>query len=161
MELIKVNNINSISSKEFELIKEKIINTFNILNYNTDNMSFYYERHSNGSSILAIKLSNGDDQDMDNYMVNGCLVEYRDNNKPSCDIGFHANAKVSKRAMYLANILNEAIISFFENVEEELFKNNLTNIECSVRIPIGNIVKNSQIKKENKLKRRLLCLFKK
>jgi len=121
-------------------------------------MSIYYERHNNGSSILAIKLSHGDDFDMSNYMINCCLVEYC-HNKPSCDIGFHSNAKVGQSAIHIANAITKDIVAFFDSLEKDLFDKKLSSIEFSLRLPLGNSIEKLQLPKENKLKARIRRLF--
>lgn len=145
MELIKFNNSNDIDISElntlninleiFETIKNKIIETFYKIGLATDDMSIYYERHTDGSSILAIKLSKGEDFDMVNYMINGCLVEYY-NNEVMCDIGFHADKKVAQKALNIARINTKDIINFFKTLEQEIYNNGLSDIELSLQIPL-------------------------
>jgi len=147
MELIKFNNSNNIDISElntlninleiFETIKNKIIETFNKIGLSKDDMSIYYERHADGSSILAIKLSKGEDFDMNNYMINGCLVEYH-NNEVMCDIGFHADKKVSQRALDVARTNTKDIVHFFKTLEQEIYDEGLSNIELSLHLQLDN-----------------------
>lgn len=162
MEVIKFNinnqtiselDIAKINSKEFQTLKEKIIHTFNLLNYPKEDMSIYYERHSNCSSILAIKLSKGNDEDTTNYMINICKSEVR-SKEIICDIGYHANAKISKRAVCIANLITKDIITFFETVEQELLNKNLHHMTFSVLIPLE--MQKTASQKKNKLKIRSL-----
>lgn len=148
----------NINAEIFEQIKYKIIDTFNQLGIDKDGMSIYYERHTNGSSILAIKLSDGNDADFSNYMINVCVVEYR-NNKPSYDIGLHANAKVSQNAMHIANSITKDIIAFFKSLEKDLFDKNLSYIEFSLRIPLGAPKEKLPLPKKNNFKTRIRRLF--
>lgn len=167
MELIKFNNSNNIDISElntlninletFETIKNKIIETFNKIGLSTDDKSIYYERHRDGSSILAIKLSKGEDNDMTNYMINGCLVEYY-NNEVSCDIGFHADKKVSQRALTVANKNTKDIIHFFKTLEQEMYNEGLSNIELSLQIPLDNY---QAKEKSNRGKSKIRSLLKK
>lgn len=151
LELSELHTLNIYS--EIKKFKEKIINTFKQINLSTNEMSIYYERQSNGSSILAIKLSQGDDYDEKNYMLNGCLTEYYDN-EVLCDIGFHANAKVSKYAMQIANKNSKDIVLFFKKIEKEIFDKGLSNIEISIRIMLSNSEEDLNKKgKQSKIRR--------
>ena len=169
MELVKFSNNNHIEISElhtfninpetFEMIKDKITETLKKLGISTNDMSIYYERHSNGSSILAIKLSEGEDFDMTNYMINGCLVEYHDN-EVMCDIGFHADKKVSQRALIIANKNTKDIIHFFKTLEQEIYNNGLSNIELSLQIPL-DIYQKKEKSKTMRNKPKIRSLFKK
>lgn len=166
MELSKFNNTNNIDISElntlninleiFEIIKNKIIETFNKIELSTQDMSIYYERHSDGSSILAIKLSKGEDFDMANYMINGCLVEYY-NNEVMCDIGFHADKKVGQRALNIARINTKDIINFFKTLEQEIYNHGLSDIELSLQIPLDTY---QEKEKSNKGKSKIRSLLK-
>lgn len=167
MELVKFNNSNNIDISElntlninleiFETIKNKIIETFNKIGLSTDDMSIYYERHADGSSILAIKLSKGEDFNITNYMINGCLVEYH-NNEVFCDIGFHADKKVSQRALEVARINTKDIILFFKTLEQEIYNNGSSSIELSLQIPLDDY---KEKEKPNNGKSKMRSLFKK
>ena len=167
MELIKFDNSNNIDIIElntlninleiFETIKNKIIETFNKIGLSTDEMSIYYERHMNGSSILAIKLSKDEDFDMSNYMINGCLVEYH-NNEVFCDIGFHADKKVGQRALDIARTNTKDIINFFKALEQEVYDQGLSNIELSLQLPLDTYKENEKC---NRSKSKIRSLLKK
>lgn len=148
-----------INKEIFEQIKNKIIDALNKIGISNTDMSIYYERHSNGTSILAIKLSPGNDSDMNNYMINGCMVEYRNNNL-SCDIGFHANAKVGQNAMKIANMINQDIILFFEKIEKDFFDKDLTDIELSIRILLGTQIEKTSSSKKNNIRTKIRSLLK-
>lgn len=155
MDVSELNTLN-IDSKIFETIKNKIIETFNKIGLSTQNMSIYYERKVNGSSILAIKLSKGEDFDMTNYMINGCLVECY-NSEVLCDIGFHADKKVSQKAMIIANQNTQDIIHFFQTLEQEIYNKELSNIELSLQIPLDVY---QEKEKTNRGKSRIRSLLK-
>ena len=165
MELIKFNNTNNIDISElntlninleiFEIIKNKIIETFNKIGLSTDDMSIYYERHADGSSILAIKLSRGEVFDHANYMINGCLVEYY-NNEVSCDIVFHADQKVSQKAMNIANRNTNDIILFLRKLEQEIYNNGLSNIALSLQISLDNYKEKEESRRDKSKIRSLL-----
>ena len=61
-----------IDMQNFNYIIEIIRNAFKRLNINPEGKSIYYKRYTNGNSVLAIKVSQGDDNDISNYMFNGC-----------------------------------------------------------------------------------------
>ena len=165
MELIKFDNSNNIDISElntlninleiFETLRNKIIETFNKIGLSTEDMSIYYERHSDGSSILAIKLSKGEDFDVADYMINGCLVEYY-NNEVSCDIGFHADKKVSQKAMHIANRNTNNIILFFKKLEQEIYNNGLSNIALSLQISLDNYKEKEESRRDKSKIRSLL-----
>lgn len=150
-----------INEEIFIKIKDKIITILKQLNIETENLSLYYERHNDSSSILAIKLINGDDLDINNYMVNWCMTNYYSDNKILCDVGFDAKAKVGQIAMAVANTITEDMIMFFEDLEKDLLNKNLSSIEFSLRIPLCNHVEKFSLPKENKFKSKIKSLFKK
>ena len=157
LEMLELSS-SKINEDPFVKIKQKILLIFNKLGINVDTKSIYYERHNNKQSILAIKISNGKDFDMSNYMINYCITNYS-NNKPSCDIGFHANAKVGQSAMHIANNITKDIIDFFETVEKDLFDKNLTSIDFSLTIPLDDSIVQKTIPKKNNFKTRIRSLF--
>lgn len=128
----------------------------NRLKINTDDLSVIYQRHEDKTSILAIKLCSGDDNDLENYMFNGCDVEYF-KDSVSCDVYLHANSKISKQTINLSNMISSEIISFFENVEKDLLGKNLINIELYIKMPLGNLNK----KKKPGVKKLIRSIFKK
>ena len=65
-----------IDSEIFEDIIDKITRCMMKLNIKLDNKSVYYQRNVNKSSVLAIKVGYGSDNDIANFMVNGCDANY-------------------------------------------------------------------------------------
>ena len=151
IELEELTNLN-INIKYFERITEIIKLTFQKLRINPEGMSIYYQRYQNSTSVLAIKVSQGDDSDTQNYMFNGCSVEYYKNDL-FCDVYLHAKAKSGKISSNIASLISKDIVEFFNNVEKDLLKNNLTNIELSLKIELSKNNKKDDKQKETKIKR--------
>lgn len=135
LELEELSKFN-INTKYFEKITEIIRLTFQKLKINTEGMSIYYKRYPNSTSVLAIKVSQGDDNDIQNYMFNGCDVDYYKNDL-FCNVYLHAKAKSGKKSSSIASLITKDIVDFFQNVEKDLLKNSLTNIELSLKIPLN------------------------
>lgn len=156
-ELSVVNEIN-IDESIFTDMIDTISNAMNRLGIKLDGKSIYYQRNANKTSILAVKLCNGDDNDTNNYMINGCDATYF-NGHGSCDVYLHANKKVGQAAMNMANMVSSDIVSFFDTIEGELALNGLTESELFIRIPLG--IKEEQVKdnKENRVLRFVRKIF--
>lgn len=134
-----INDLN-INNKPFEQITGIIKDAFTTLKYGKDNMNVYYQRYKNGSSILAIKVLDGDEFDITNYMFNGCSIVYY-NNKISSTVSFHSDKRATHRSMAIANLISDDIILFFREVEEELLDKNLRDLEMSLKLPLYEIKK--------------------
>ena len=145
-----------INIENFNHITEIIRIALNRLKINTEDLSIIYQRHTDGTSILAIKVCNGDNNDLENYMFNGCNVDYYQDSL-SCDVYLHAKSKASKNSVNLSNLISKEIINFFEEVEKELLKKDLKNLELYVKIPLNNQAK----RKEKGIKRLIRSLLKK
>lgn len=134
-----INDLN-INNKPFEQITEIIKDTFTTLKYGKDNMNVYYQRYKNASSIIAIKVLDGSDNDLTLYMFAGCNIEYY-NNKICSTISFHSDKRATHRTMGIANLISDDIILFFREVEEELLDKNLKDLEISLKFPLYEIKK--------------------
>lgn len=134
LELAEIVEFN-INEKNFKEMVEIVNDAFQRLSINPNGMSIYYQRNSNGTSILAIKVTQGDDSDTDNYMINGCNVNYYSNDL-TCDVYLHANAKSAQKASNLASYISRYIVTFFEKVERDLLDKKLIDLEMSLRMPL-------------------------
>lgn len=155
---LSLEDISDINIDNFIKIKEIILKAFKIAKINPDNKNIYYQRQSNGSSILAIKVENGLDDDLSNYMINGSVVNYyRD--RLSCDVYLHADSKSAQKSLDIARLITKDIVKFFEETEEELLLKSQTNSEFSIRIPLSEI--KEQSKKDQTTKSLLKRIFRK
>jgi hypothetical protein len=134
-----INDLN-INNKPFEQITGIIKDTFTTLKYGKDNMNVYYQRYKNGSSILAIKVLDGDEFDITNYMFNGCSIVYY-NNKISSTVSFHSDKRATHRSMAIANLISDDIILFFREVEEEILSKDLKDLELNIKMPLYELKK--------------------
>ena len=159
--ITNTKNINYINeqSQIIEPLKKiitKIQNAFNILNIDNHNMYIHYQRQSDKNSILAIKVTPGDNNDKSNYMFTGCNPSYY-NNQVLCDVYMHADAKSAQRTIELSRIISKDITNFFKEVEKIIYENNEFEKEFSIIIPMEN---KSEIKK-NESKQQSKTLSKK
>ena len=100
-------------------------------------MYVYYQRQNDKNSILAIKVTQGDNNDKRNYMFTGCNPSYYDN-EVLCDIYMHADAKSAQRTIELSRIISKDITNFFKEIEQNIYENNELEKELSIIIPIKN-----------------------
>ena len=149
-----IDNID-IDSEIFESIIDKITKCMISLNIKLDNKSVYYQRNANRTSILAIKLSNGSDNDIANFMFNGCDANYFKDSL-SCDVYLHADKKVGQVSMNIANMISSDIVDFFNNIEGELAVKGLCDTELFVRIPLGVQTKKKEDSKFLRLVKNIL-----
>lgn len=136
-----------INGYNFNQIVKIIKKTFKKLGIVTDEKLIIYQRYADKSSMLAIKLLQGSDSDIDNYIFFGCYA----NSFKSCEIWLHAEAK-AERALEVINLISQHIITFFKNVEMDLFKKNLSDLEICFKIPLGENMSQDNERKEGKLK---------
>lgn len=110
---------------------------FSLSNINLSNSHIYYERKSNKTSILAIKVTEGNNQDKENYIFFGCSAFPRTNDV-DCDVYIHADAKSSKNANKFLSSSNHGsvITNFFEQLEKRLLKDKNTDLELSFILPL-------------------------
>lgn len=154
-ELSEINDMN-IDEKIFEDLITLVKNTFKRLSINTNDMYMYYQRFANQTSVLALKVTSGSNDDIENYMINGCDARWNRSNDISCDVYLHAKAKSAKKSTEIAGLISKDIVNFFNKIETELNKNNLKNIELSVFLPLfekKDTEEKSQEVKESKIKR--------
>lgn len=156
-ELSVINEINIDESVFIEII-DIISNAMSRFGIKLEGKSIYYQRSANKTSILAIKLCNGDDNDTNNYMFNGCDATYF-NGHNSCDVYLHANKKVGQIAMNMANLVSSDIVRFFEVVEGELVLNGLSESELFIRIPLGIKEEETKNNKDNRVLRFVRKIF--
>lgn len=138
LSVLNTDNLDTIDiNKEcIDEIIQTITYTLNKLNINLEGKSVYYQRNSNKISILAIKLADGDDQDVSNYMFNGGDARSFEHFN-SCDVFLHADAKVGQKAMNIANMISRNIVEFFNKMEKYYLDNGMVDTEVSFRIPLG------------------------
>ena len=146
-----------IDSEIFEDIIDKITRCMMKLNIKLDNKSIYYQRNANKTSVLAIKVGNGSDNDIANFMFTGCDANYFKDSL-SCDVYLHADKKVGQVSMSIANMISSDIVDFFNTVEGELVIKGLSETELFVRIPLGVQTKK---KEDSKFLRLVKNIFKK
>ncbi len=141
-------------------IVEKITFCLNRLGIKLDGKSVYYQRYANKTSILAIKLANGEDSDVANFMFNGCdandYAKYM-----SCDVYLHADKKVSQASLNIANMITHDIVEFFKMLEGELALKGLSDSELFIRIPLEKDKKVDKNNKDNRLLKLVRNIFKK
>lgn len=133
-ELVKLDDIN-FDTGEFYKIMEVFKIALRKNSINPEGMQMIYQRKEDATSILAVQVTNGLDNDISNYMINGCQAWKRDNDV-SCDVYLHAEAKSAQKSVRLASIVTKDIVSFFENVEKELIKKGLYDISISMMMPL-------------------------
>ena len=154
-ELIKAENID-FDTHAFYKITEIVKTTLIRLGINPEGMKIYYERNCDTTSILAIKVTKGSDNNINNYMFNGCKA-WRHGSNVNCDVSMHAEAKSAQTSMKLANLISRDIVSFFEKIEKELLKTNNFDLSLSLIMPLE-----TKEKKEQKgVKQLLKSIFKK
>lgn len=149
---------------EFYKIRDIIYNSLLSMDINPNNLIMYYQRYANATSILAIKLLPGNNDDISNYMFNGCQTFYDSSRKVTCDVFLHAEAKVGQLSMRLANMITSHLITFFEILEQDLANNGLEQSEFSFLIPLKDNKKlNSEKEKtgNNRLMKLVKSFFKK
>lgn len=138
-------------------IVDKIILSMNSLGISLEGKDVYYQRYANKTSILAIKVSNGEDSDVANFMFNGCDASEFERYM-SCDVYLHAEAKSAQTSMKIANMISSDIVDFFNTLEGELVLNGNFDNEFFIRIPLCTKEKK---KKENNILQLIKNIFKK
>lgn len=145
MEKENINQVeNALTLNEFSIeidinhfinIRNLVYQTFKKAKINPENKHIYYQRNENGTSILAIQVTDGEYTDLSNFMINGSTVNYYKDDI-SCDVYLHADAKSSKNSLELAREISHSIVEFFEDLEREFLLKKLTNSSFSLRIPL-------------------------
>lgn len=151
--------VDSIDKDIFNGITEKIISCMSQLGIDLEDKSIYYQRYSNKTSILAIKVSKGEDTDIANFMFNGCDANYF-GQCSTCDVYLHAEAKSGQPSMKIANMISSDIVDFFNMIEGELAINGFSDSEIFIKIPLSDrVVKQKQ--EENRALKFIRNIFKK
>ena len=164
----KVEDSRELSTiQEFELeesiftdLVDKIITNMSRIGISLENKCVFYQRFANKTSILAIKLGNGEDSDTNNFMFNGCDATYFDGNN-TCDVYLHANKKIGQEAMQMANMMSRDIVEFFDTIEGEFVIKGMADSELFIKIPLVRQQEKSNDKKENKVLKFVKNIFKK
>ncbi len=140
--ILPVENPSTLSDFSIEIdishfinIRDLIYQTFKKSKINPENKYIYYQRNENGTSILAIQITDGEYTDLSNFMINGSTVNYYSDDI-SCDVYLHADAKSSQNSLVLARLISRPIVEFFEELERELLLKDMCNISFSLRIPL-------------------------
>lgn len=147
-----------IFNKEYiDEIVDIVTITLKKLNVSLNGKSLYYQRNSNRISLLAIKLTNGDDQDVSNYMFNGADARSFEHFK-QCDVFLHADAKIGQLSIKIANMISKSIVAFFNKMETFYFENGMEDIDISFRLPLGEELNNN--KEDTGIKKLIKQIFK-
>lgn len=141
---------NQIPTETFQELIRVIQECYKDIGINSEQKKLEYHRFLNRNSVLAIQLLDTREEDRNNYMFIGCTPSMH-NQKIYCDIFMHADAKCAKEAMEVSRRISQNIISFFEETENTLNKNNMNDTSFSVEIPL-NEDKKEQPPKGNKVK---------
>lgn len=153
--LIDLENID-INVQEFykisEIVKLYLIN----IGVNLKELQLYYQRNLDATSVLAIQVTHGEYNDMNNYMIVGCKT-WRHGSNVNCDVEMHSEAKSAKKSLQLAKLISRDVVGFFEKVEKELLKNNNFDLSLSLMMPLD--IKKE--KEENNMKKLLRIILKK
>ena len=143
-----------INIQEFYRIIEIIKLALKSIGVNLEGMQVYYQRNVDTTSILAIKVSQGKDSDIDNYMFNGCKA-WKHGSNVSCDVYMQSEAKSAQKSMKLANLISRDIVDFFDEIENDLLKNNKFDLSLSLIMPL-DIKKEKEENNIKKLVKRIL-----
>ena len=144
---------NPVLNECFLELTRTIKNCYQQMGINSKTMHLEYQRYSDAKSVLAIKLTDGKNDDKENYMFVGSSAN-KHSNKIYCDVFMHADAKSAMRATQMSNMISRKIVNFFEKTEETLDKNGMSDLEFSVNIPLSDEQeKKDQQEKENGIKK--------
>lgn len=150
-ELVKLDDIN-FDTGEFYKIMEVFKIALRKNSINPGGMQMIYQRKEDATSILAVQVTNGLDNDMSNYMINGCQA-WKRGNDVNCDVYLHAEAKSAQKSARLASMITKDIVSFFENVEKELIKKGLYDISMSMMVSLEDTKEKEETGVKKLLKR--------
>lgn len=161
---IKKNIDQYLYEENFNELINSVQEIFCIANINLSNSHIYYERKSNKTSMLAIKITEGNNQDKENYVFFGCSAFPRTNDV-DCDVYIHADAKSNRSTNKFLSSSNHGrvITTFFEKLEKQLLKDKNSDLELSLIIPL-KIEKEKALSKSSQSDKgikRLLRLFNK
>jgi len=130
-----INNMSldtEIFYKLINVVKKGLL--YNLIDF--DDKKIVYKRNPDGTSMIAIKLAEGDDKNTKNYMVVNCEA-WKGADKVTCNVEMNADAKISVSSMKLANLISRNIVEFFEEIENDLYRKNNFDISISLTIPLG------------------------
>lgn len=133
--------------KLINAVKKGLLN--NLINF--DDKKIVYKRNPDGTSIIAIKLAEGDDKNTKNYMVVNCEA-WKGADKVTCNVEMNADAKISVSSMKLSNLISRNIVEFFEEMENDLYRKNNFDISISLTIPLAegkDLVENNKTKSKS------------
>lgn len=144
LDRINMNNINgvmdleNIDIEEFNKIREVFKFNLDKLGINVEDMKMFYQRNEDATSVLAVQVTKGLDNDVSNYMINGCKA-WNHGSSVNCDVYLHAEAKSAQKSVRLASLITKDVVSFFENVENGLLKSNNFDLSFSIMMPIEEV----------------------
>jgi hypothetical protein len=133
--------------KLINAVKKGLLN--NLINF--DDKKIVYKRNPDGTSIIAIKLAEGDDKNTKNYMVVNCEA-WKGADKVTCNVEMNADAKISVSSMKLSNLISRNIVEFFEEMENDLYRKNNFDISISLTIPLAegkDLIENNKTKSKS------------
>lgn len=133
--------------KLINAVKKGLLN--NLISF--DDKKIVYKRNPDGTSIIAIKLAEGDDKNTKNYMVVNCEA-WKGADKVTCNVEMNADAKISVSSMKLSNLISRNIVEFFEEMENDLYRKNNFDISISLTIPLAegkDLVENNKTKSKS------------
>lgn len=133
------------NSDVFEIIllsklQKSIAKAFLSIGIDQTNKSIRYTRKSNGKSVLSIKLNDGLDSDIKNYIHFGAEpLRFKD--FQTVNVFVHADKVISGEASNILNIIQDDVKIFFESFEDYLTQNDAGNKEYDVNISVDALEK--------------------
>lgn len=101
------------------------------LRYNENDLCLLYERYNDGTSLLAMKLNNSEKETGSDYLFYKASINII-GNKVYVDVEMHSFS--GKVLFDVSRVIGGNIISFFENIENEIFSNNINPDDIVYRI---------------------------
>ena len=117
----KINNNKSILYLDNFLAN--LINKLQESELSLNDMSFFYKRNKKRESVLGIQISEGDIEDITNYLVFDCR-SYNNGKDLRCKVGMQSDKKNRDKLNNLPYQVPADAINFFEKVEH-LFNNSI------------------------------------
>lgn len=142
---------NPLPEKSFKELIDIVNECYRKIGINPSDMNMEYQRFPNANSVLAIKMTPGSNYDKENYMFIGSAAN-KYGEQISCDVFMHADAKSAQNAIQVSNMISRNIVSFFEQTEQHLEENGMSDMEFAISIPMSQEHDNSpnQNTKQNK-----------
>ena len=120
-------------------LQASIAKAFFSIGIDESHKNIRYIRKSNGKSMLSIKLNDGLDSDIKNYIHFGAEpVIFKDFR--AVNIFVHADKAVSIKANYIINLVQDDVRSFFESFENYLAQNDIENNEYDISMPVEALI---------------------